>query len=58
MKQTLGKWVVLAVVTVVVIGGAGQAADDFKVEAGYASLFNGKDLSGWKYLPAAKESLP
>jgi hypothetical protein len=25
------------------------AADDFKVEDGYTSLFNGKDLSGWEY---------
>jgi hypothetical protein len=24
-------------------------ADDFKVEEGYKSLFNGKDLTGWKY---------
>jgi 3-keto-disaccharide hydrolase len=24
-------------------------ADDFKPEAGYTSLFNGKDLTGWKY---------
>ena len=24
-------------------------ADDFKVESGYKSLFNGKDLTGWKY---------
>lgn len=26
-----------------------RAGDDFKVEEGYASLFNGKDLAGWKY---------
>ena len=26
-----------------------SAADDFKPEAGFASLFNGKDLSGWCY---------
>ena len=25
------------------------AANDFKLEEGYASLFNGKDLTGWKY---------
>jgi hypothetical protein len=24
------------------------STDDFKVEEGYASLFNGKDLTGWK----------
>jgi len=27
---------------------AGRAADDFKVEDGYTSLFNGKDLTGWR----------
>ncbi len=32
----------------VVLTAAAQA-DDFKVEEGYRSLFNGKDLSGWKY---------
>lgn len=26
----------------------GEAADDFKVEEGYTSLFNGKDLTGWR----------
>ena len=26
-----------------------NAGDDFKLEPGYNSLFNGKDLSGWKY---------
>jgi hypothetical protein len=25
-----------------------QAGDDFKVEPGYSSLFNGKDLTGWR----------
>jgi hypothetical protein len=29
--------------------GAGRAADDFKPEEGFVSLFNGKDLSGWRY---------
>jgi hypothetical protein len=28
---------------------AGRAADDFKIEEGYTSLFNGKDLTGWRY---------
>ena len=29
------------------------AADDFKPEEGYTNLFNGKELTGWKY-PGAK----
>jgi hypothetical protein len=28
-----------------------SAGDDFKPEPGYVSLFNGKDLTGWKYGP-------
>lgn len=27
----------------------GRSADDFKIAAGYTSLFNGKDLTGWRY---------
>jgi hypothetical protein len=27
-------------------------ADDFVLEPGFVSLFNGKDLTGWRYLPA------
>ena len=26
-----------------------RAGDDFKPEAGYTSLFNGKDLTGWRF---------
>jgi hypothetical protein len=35
----------------VLLAGARMAggADDFKVEEGYTSSFNGKDLSGWRY---------
>ena len=29
---------------------AAARADDFKMEPGYVSLFNGQDLSGWGYL--------
>lgn len=29
--------------------GVSRAGDDFKVEEGYVSLFNGKDLTGWRY---------
>jgi len=30
-------------------GDAERAGDDFQAEPGYVSLFNGKDLTGWKY---------
>src|SRR5579883_1812447 len=35
-------------------------ADDFKLEEGYVSLFNGKDLSGWEYgaVPPVKSPPP
>jgi hypothetical protein len=48
----------LLLAAVAAVAGAGRAADDdFKVEDGYTSLFNGKDLTGWRYKPAPKVSL-
>jgi hypothetical protein len=35
---------------------AAAAEDEFQVEPGYTSLFNGKDLTGWRYV-GSKESL-
>jgi hypothetical protein len=32
-------------------------ADDFTPDAGFLSLFNGKDLTGWRYMPDAKNGL-
>jgi hypothetical protein len=34
-----------------------RAQEQPKLEEGFTSLFNGKDLTGWKYMPAQKESL-
>jgi len=31
------------------LGGGSRAAEEFKLEEGYTSLFNGKDLTGWTY---------
>lgn len=31
------------------VPNAGRSADDFKIEDGYTNLFNGKDLTGWRY---------
>ena len=39
----------LCVFSLFCISIAGSAGDDFKIEPGYVSLFNGKDLTGWKY---------
>jgi hypothetical protein len=41
-------WEALAAVLLTVAAGAASAADDFKVEEGYTSLFNGTDLTGWR----------
>jgi hypothetical protein len=59
MKRMQGGLAALAVLGTVALvwTDASQAGDDFKPEPGYISLFNGKDLSGWKYLPTPKESL-
>jgi hypothetical protein len=34
-----------------------RAGDDFKIEEGYTSLFNGKDLTGWKIGKNGKQPL-
>ncbi len=41
---------------VFVFAPAARAQDDWKPDAGFRSLFNGKDLSGWKY-KGSKEDL-
>src|SRR5438046_10754103 len=33
------------------------SADDFKLEAGFTLLFNGKNLDGWKEVSGKKEAL-
>lgn len=38
----------LIVAVLILAGTASRAADEFKVEEGYTSLFNGKDLTGWR----------
>lgn len=49
--------VALALNVIVPVALAGNAGEDFKVEEGYTSLFNGKDLTGWRYTPMPKASL-
>jgi hypothetical protein len=41
MRLTFATWIALLAVAAV-------RADDFKPEDGFALLFNGKDLTGWK----------
>jgi hypothetical protein len=46
--RTWGRAGILAAAAIAFVGLAAIGADDFKVEKGYTTLFNGKDLSGWK----------
>lgn len=46
MKHLLSKFLPVALLAVTCTA---TAADDFTLEDGYTSLFNGKDLTGWKY---------
>jgi hypothetical protein len=50
MSRAWGKRLALGLVAVVGLGLAapGSAGDAFKAEEGYTSLFNGKDLTGWR----------
>ncbi len=47
----------VAVMALVAVGLVRAAEDDFKPEKGYKSLFNGKDLTGWKVGKNGKEAL-
>ena len=55
MNRTLARLTGLALLLGVLALTAhpGWADDEFKIEDGYTSLFNGKDLTGWRY-PGAK----
>ncbi|HEY7327082.1 MAG TPA: DUF1080 domain-containing protein [Gemmataceae bacterium] len=55
MIRFLSRLAYLAIVLIVIAlpVGLGRAADNFKIEDGYSSLFNGNDLTGWRY-PGAK----
>jgi hypothetical protein len=50
-------WKLFALALALSVAGQLSAADDWKPEEGYTSLFNGKDLTGWRYTGAPKESL-
>jgi hypothetical protein len=41
-------WISLAGIVLACPGSSAGLADDFKIEEGYTSLFNGKDLTGWR----------
>ncbi len=39
------------------LGFVETSADDFEIEAGYESLFNGHDLTGWCLLPSTEQQI-
>ncbi len=43
-------WIILSPIALTALTGAdpGRAGDDFKIEEGFTSLLNGKDLTGWR----------
>src|SRR5262245_28054657 len=47
----------LGVLTAVLVAAAAGRAEDTKDDDGFVSIFNGKDLTGWVYKSAPKESL-
>jgi len=49
-KWTAALWTALAT-----LGYVDTAPDDFKLEPGFTSLFNGKDLTDWGYRPTSAE---
>jgi len=46
MKRHL--WILLGGIVLACPDSSAGLADDFKIEEGYTSLFNGKDLTGWR----------
>lgn len=59
MNRFLARLAGLAVLLsfLVLSADSGRTADDFKIEDGYTSLFNGKDLTGWRYPKATGRSM-
>lgn len=56
MKPFAG-WLLSAGTVLVLVCRSAPAAEEFKPEKGYTSLFNGKDLTGWKVGKDGKEAL-
>src|SRR5204863_423539 len=56
MQRILSLFAFAAVLAACAATARGKADDDFKLEDGFVSLFNGKDLTGWEY-KGSKENL-
>jgi lysophospholipase L1-like esterase len=51
------KWAAALVPVFATFGLADTVPDTFRPEAGFVSLFNGRDLTGWGYRPTSEEML-
>jgi lysophospholipase L1-like esterase len=51
------KWAAALKPILATLGFLETEPDDFQVEEGFESLFNGRDLSGWCYRPTPKDDL-
>ncbi|MGB7345337.1 MAG: GDSL-type esterase/lipase family protein [Pirellulaceae bacterium] len=49
------KWKVSIMPVLESLGLIDVPHDDFQIEAGYESLFNGKDLTGWRFTPTTEQ---
>src|SRR5476651_266832 len=49
---------ILTIPGLLLLAAFASAGDDFKLEAGYLSLFNGNDLTGWEYGPVPVSKKP
>ncbi len=49
MKPAFAAALFTCAALLLVVPQPSQAGDDFKLEPGFTSLFNGKDLTGWRY---------
>ena len=52
------KWAEALVPVFATLGFLETEADDFELEAGYTSLFNGEDLTGWGFRPTPPRRAP
>lgn len=51
------KWTAALRPILATLGFIETEADDFEIEVGYESLFNGRDLSGWCLLPSTEKQI-
>lgn len=57
-KQGYDRWAAAVHPVFATLGFSDTKPDDFQPEEGFVSLFNGKDLSGWGFLPTPPRKQP